>query len=178
MKTGQTIGIVIGTILVVLLAVTTLLPKEVPHTYEKHLCAPGSVSFAQFHDLEEMVKWSRLLGAPGGEREFDGRSGEGASLRLVDGNERWFSLTITESRPQERLSYHFHTHDDLNTRVRVNFEAMGDDTRLTVRLVQEFGTLFGRWAIVFVRSALDDFIVREMESLEAHLQEAGFACGD
>ena len=176
MKLGQTIGIVIGSLLAIIFAITFVLPEEVPQSRTETLCAPQETVFTHFNDLEKLSEWSSLVGAEAVEREYAGKAGAGARVRLLDDRDRWIAIEISDSRPPDALDYHFSTHEDVNSRASVVLKSAGPNTDVTVRVVQEFRTLPGRWAIVFIRSAIDEFLRDELGRLASLMDELGHAC--
>jgi hypothetical protein len=176
MKLGQTVGIVIGSLLAILVAITFILPDEVPQSRTETLCAPQETVFTHFNDLEKLSKWSSLVGAEALERQYEGTVGAGAQVRLLDDRDRWIAIEITDSRAPDAVDYHFSTHEDVNSRASVVLAATSANTDVTVRVVQEFRTLPGRWAIVFIRSAIDEFLREELGRLASVMDELGHAC--
>jgi len=178
MKIGYTVGIVVGCMLVALFVVTNFLPMEFSADNEGALCADRDTVFERFNNLESFAGWSGLFGsADPDEREIEGPSGPGASIRMVDSGESVIQLQLLESERPEHISYLLDIRDAQAGNVRVDLASNGElETLARVRIDFEFATLLGRWAILFAPGAVEDLIADELEQLSETLAEQGYTC--
>lgn len=176
MKLGYTVGVVFGCVMVVLAAITLVLPSDISRKGSKTVCAGPTASFAAFNDLEQVGEWSSVFGAVEPERqEVTGPRGEQASLRIGE-DEQWLSMTIIESVPPERIEYALDSDDGLGVDARVMVEAADTGSRVTLSFHKTFQTFWGRWSIVFLGGALEDLIEKELSHVADHLAETAEAC--
>lgn len=176
MKLGYTVGVVFGCVMVMLAAVTVVLPSEISREGSTTVCAGPSASFAAFNDLERVGQWSSVFGSVEPEkREVTGLRGEQARLRIGEDGQ-WLSLTITESVPPERIEYALDSDNGLGVNARVRVEAVDDGSRVTLSFHKPFQTFWGRWSIVFLGGALEDLIEKELSHVADHLAETADAC--
>jgi len=171
------VGIVLGLLLAVVLLVTAFLPQQMERSGEVLLCADRETVFPLFNKMSEVASWSTLIGGvPHEERRIEGGGGEGAVALLEDEEDRWVRLEIVESRPLEAVRYRFATHQELSARAAVDLEAHSEGSRVTLTLGVDFQRFMGRWAIIFLRGALDDVIRDELSAVRGLLEERGEAC--
>lgn len=176
MKLGYTVGVVFGCVVVVLAAITVVLPAEISREGSKTVCASPTASFDAFNDLERVGEWSSVFSSvEPDKREVTGPRGEQARLRIGE-DEQWLSLTITESVAPERVAYALDSDDGFGVDARVMVEAVDDGTRLTLSFHKPFQTFLGRWSVVFLGGALEDLIEKELSHVADHLAETAQAC--
>lgn len=176
MKLGYTVGVVFGCVVVVLAAITVILPAEISREGSSTVCASPAASFAAFNDLERVGQWSSVFGSVEPEkREVTGSGGEQARLRIGD-EDQWLLLTITESVPPERIEYVLDTDDGFGVNAGVTVEAVDAGSRLTLSFHRPFETFWGRWSVVFLGGSLEDLIDEELSHVADHLAETAEAC--
>jgi hypothetical protein len=176
MRLGYTVGVIFGCVVVVLAAITVLLPSEIRREGSTTVCASPSASFEAFNDLERVGDWSSIFGSVEPERrEVTGPVGEQSQLR-IGGEDQWLLLSITESLPPERVEYVVDTDDGLGVNAGVTVEAGDTGSRLTLSFHRPFETFWGRWSVVFLGSSLEDLIEKELSHVSEHLAETAQAC--
>ncbi|MCP1727705.1 hypothetical protein J2T60_001705 [Natronospira proteinivora] len=171
------IGIFLGLLLALVLVMTAFLPRQVERSGEVLLCVERETAFPLFNEIAQVASWSSLIGGvPDEQRRLEGESGEGAVAVLEDEDARWVRLEIVESRPLEAVHYRFMTHQDQNARARVELDEQTEGSHVTLTLNVDFQSFMGRWAIIFIRGALDDVIREELSGVRGYLDERDQGC--
>ncbi len=127
--------IVLAVIIVGFLIAAAFQPADYRITRSVAIAAPPAAVFENVNDLQKFMTWSPFAKMdPDAKYTFAGpKRGEGASLSWVGAKTGEGSMTITESRPNERILFQMDFRKPMASTATAEFSFVpeGDQTRVT-----------------------------------------------